>query len=118
LEFTLGQYLNDEREFAAVMTLSEFLSLISFTTPFGCCLRMGWKANRGSGILVGLLIGVVLDVASFWGVRFVCKWAAHHPKPATQIPGWLVAAALLVWIFGFTFLGMWLTEFIIHDVAA
>jgi hypothetical protein len=100
------------------MTLTDVLSLASLTTPFFCSLAAGWKAGRGSGILIGLIVGLVLSVGCFWSVRFIFKWAYRHPKYAAHIPGWLLFPALVVWIMGFACLGMWLSEFVIHDAAA
>ena len=107
------------------MTFTELMSLIAFTTPFFCSLESGWKADRGFGILIGLIVGLVLSIGSFGGVRVFSRWVRHYPKLSTPHPGaiwigvsWLLCVALLVWILGFTFVGMWLTKFVIHDVAA
>jgi len=105
------------------MTFTELMSLISFATPFICSLEAGWKADRGFGILIGLIVGSVLSVGSFLGVRFLSRWIGRHPKLSTPHPGaiwmgvsWLLCVALFVWILGFTFVGMRFTAFIIHDV--
>lgn len=101
------------------------MSLISFTTPFIGSLEAGWKADRGFGLLIGLIVGSVLSVGSFVGVRLLFKWIKPHPRLSTPHPGaiwigvsWLLCAALFVWIFGLTFVGMWFTKFVIHHVAA
>jgi hypothetical protein len=107
------------------MTFTELMSLIAFTTPFFCSLESGWKADRGFGILIGLIVGLVLSIGSFWGVRVFSRSVRHHLKLSTPHPGviwvgvsWFLWVALFVWIFGFAFFGMWFTKFVIHDVAA
>jgi hypothetical protein len=107
------------------MTFTELMSLISFTTPFICSLEAGWKTDGGFGILIGLVIGSVLSVGSFLGVRFLFRWVGRHPKLSAPHPGaiwigvsWLLCVALFVWILSFTFVGMWFTKLIIHDVVA
>src|ERR1700679_386565 len=107
------------------MTFLELMSLISFTTPFFCSLEAGWKADRGLGILIGLIIGLLLSIGSFLGVRFFFRWIVCYQKHSTPHPGvlwiiasWLLFVALFVWIMGFTFVGMWFTKFVVHNVAA
>jgi hypothetical protein len=106
------------------MKFTELMSLIAFTTPFFCSMESGWKADRGFGILVGLVVGLALSVGSFWGVRVFSRWVRHHPKLSAPHPGvawiglsWLLCVALFVWIFGFAFFGMWVTKFVIRGVA-
>ena len=107
------------------MTFTELMSLLAFTTPLICSLESGWKAGRGVGILIGLIVGSALSAGSFWGVRVFSRWVRDHPKLTTQHPGviwvglsWFLCVALFLWIFGFAFVGMWFTRFVIHDVAA
>jgi hypothetical protein len=107
------------------MTFNELMILIAFTTPLFCSMRSGWEVDRGFGILIGSIIGLVLSVGSFWGIRVFFKWVGNHPKLSTPRPGviwigvsWFFFVALFVWILGFVFIGIWFTKFIIHDVAA
>jgi hypothetical protein len=105
------------------MNFAELMSLISFTTPLFCSLGAGWKEGRGFGILIGLVVGLVFSVGSFFGTRMLFKWVIRHPKLGKTHPGffwiglsWFLCVALAAWIFGFTFLGMWLTKFVIHGI--
>jgi hypothetical protein len=107
------------------MTFIELLSLLAFTTPFIFSMESGWKADRGFGILIGLIVGLTLSFGSFAGVRFFSRWIRRHSKLVTPHPGifwiglsWLLCVALFLWIFGFSFFGMWLTKLIIHNRAA
>ena len=107
------------------MTFTELMSLIAFTTPFFCSLKSGWEANRGFGILIGVIIGLVLGGGSFWGVRVLFSWVRRHPKLGSAHPGafwigllWLLCAALFLWVLSFAFLGVWFTKFVIHYVVA
>jgi hypothetical protein len=107
-----------------LMTFNELMSLVAFTTPFICSLESGWKADKSLGALLGLIVGLILSVGSFLAVRFLFKRVRHHPKLSTANPGviwtgisWILAVAVFVWIFGFAFFGMWLTRFVIHNIA-
>jgi hypothetical protein len=107
------------------MTFIELLSLLAFTTPFFCSLESGWKAGKGFGILIGLIVGLALSFGSFAGIRIFSRWMVRHSKLGTPHPGifwiglsWLLFAALFLWIFGLSFFGMWLTKLIIHNRAA
>ena len=88
-------------------------------------MEAGWKADRGLGIFIGLIIGLLLSIGSFLGVRFFFRWIVRYQKHSTPHPGllwivasWLLFVALFVWIMGFTFVGMWFTKFVVHNVAA
>jgi hypothetical protein len=107
------------------MTFIELLSLLAFTTPFICSLESGWKADKGFGIVIGLIVGLALSFCSFAGMRILSRWIRRHPKFATPHPGifwiglsWLLCAAVFLWIFGLSFFGIWLTKLIIHNSAA
>jgi len=109
------------------MTFYELTCLIAVTTPLFCSLESGWKTGSWLGILVGLIIGLVLAFGDFWGVRAIFRRVIRHPKLGTSNPNpsvfwigmsWFLCAAMIVWIFGFAFIGMWLTKFVIHHVAA
>lgn len=106
------------------MTFTELMSGLSLTTPFFCSLVAGWKAG-GLGVLLGLMVGLASSAGGFLDVRILFRWVDRHPKLGSPHPGlywigisWLLCIVLAVWIFGFAFLGMWLTERIIHDGAA
>jgi uncharacterized membrane protein len=94
------------------MTFPELLSLLAFTTPFFCSLGTGWKADRGLGVLIGLIVGMVFGVVSFWGARKLFEQIANHPDAT------LFQAGVVFWILGFIFGGIWFTTFVIHHVAA
>ena len=103
------------------MTFIELLMLLSITTPFGCSMVSGWKADRWHGLLMGLVIGAVLSIVCFYGVRLIRRVIWHHPKLRAPHPGaiwivasWLLVYALMAWLFGFAILGMFSTEFVIH----
>jgi hypothetical protein len=103
------------------MTFIELLSLLAFTTPLFCSLESGWKADRGFGIMIGLIIGLVLSFGSFAGVRFFSKLLLRHIRLRMPHPGifWsgllcLLFAAMPLWILGLSLFGMWFTKLIIH----
>ena len=50
------------------MTLGENLIFLSVTTPFLCGVFAGWQVG-GAGIVTGLLVGVVVSLLNFIGVR-------------------------------------------------
>jgi hypothetical protein len=93
------------------MTFPELFSLIAFTAPFFSSLETGWKADSGLGVLVGLILGTVLGVISFWGTRKLFKQIAKHPDTT------LLQAGVVLWALGFTFGGMWFTTFVVHHVS-
>jgi hypothetical protein len=93
------------------MSFPELLSLLAFTTPFGCCAIEGWNAGRSFGLFIGLIVGLVLSMGSFLGTKMLFKQIAQHPDLI------LLQAGLVLWILGFIWGGMWLTTFVIHHVA-
>jgi hypothetical protein len=107
------------------MTSAELLTLLSITTPLFCSLAVGWKTARGFGILIGLFVGLALGIGSFFGMRIVLnRMFSRYSKLGETHPGvlwiglsWLLCVALIVWIFGSTFLGMWFTDFAAHKIA-
>ena len=107
------------------MTFTELMSLLAFTTPLMASLESGWEAGRGFGILAGLIVGLILSLGSFRGMRAYFRWDRHHQQVSPPHRGvvwiglsWLLCFAMVIWIFAFVFFGMWLTKFIIHYVAA
>jgi hypothetical protein len=106
------------------MTILDLMSFISITTPVGVSLSVGLNTHTGSGLLVGLIIGLISGIGSFFGMRRFSGWIARHPKLGQAQPGffwtgaaWFLFVALFVWIIGFTFMGAWLTEFIVQKIA-
>ena len=107
------------------MTFTALLSLIAFTAPVIVSLGTGWKAGRGFGLLIGLVVGLAFGVGSFWGLRVFAKWISRHPNLSTAHPGavwislsWLLCAAVFVCIGGVSLLGLLFTNFVIHHVCA
>src|SRR6187402_2353023 len=103
------------------MTFTELMSLIALTTPFSCSVWSGWNAGKGFGVLTGLVVGLVLGIACFLGVRVISRWIGGHPKLRAPPQGtiwiglsWLLAAALFAWILGFSFSGMWVARLVVR----
>jgi hypothetical protein len=106
------------------MTLSEMICGISVTTPVLCSLLAGWKADRVIGGLIGLIIGLGLGLGSFCGMRFyLFRWPARHPLGTGNsasfrnvLARFLGGIAIAVWIFAFSFIGMWFTDLAFHGL--
>lgn len=107
------------------MTFLELMSLIAFTTPFFCSLETGWKLGGGLAVQVGLIVGLVLAIGSFWGTKILFRKVRHYPRLGKPHPGvisiglsWSLCVALFLWILGSACLGIWLTKLITHHLVA
>ena len=107
------------------MTFTELLSLMAFVAPVVGSSDTGWRAGSGVGLLIGLIVGSVFGVGSFFGVRVCDRWIGRHPKLSTAHPGafwiglsWFLCAALIIWIGGVSVVGLLFTKLIIRHVAA
>lgn len=111
--------------FTILMRLIAFTAPMAFWTPLICGGVEGWYAPERFGIWIGLLVGSGSGVVSFLGVRCLSRWGVRHPKLSAPHPGaswigvaWLLCAGLFAWVICFNFVGLWLTKFVIHAVAA
>ena len=107
------------------MTFTELMSLMAFLTPLVSSVDTGWRSHRGLGASIGFIVGLLLGVGCFYGLRLFGRWIIHHPKLSAPSPGvfwlglaWLSCLAMFVWMLGFALAGMWFTKFVIHHVAA
>ena len=99
------------------MNFAQFISMLSFTTPFFCSAKAGWDSNRWIGSGFGLLIGSIIGLFSFYSIVYVLKKIRSHPELSQQNPkdGWLLFSVFLCFalaavVFMFSFLSMWTTE--------
>ncbi len=103
------------------MPLYPFLHLLSFTVPTSWGLALGWKAGGIRGAVTGLIIGLALGFPCCRGILYVVYHLANsqREKQHTSLY-WIALTGLIwlviaVWVSGFTWAGVALTQFLMKQ---
>ena len=105
------------------MTFTELMSLMAFLAPLVGSVDTGWRTHDRLGGFVGLIVGLLLGVGCFYGLRLFDRWIKRRPKLGSNGLfwiglSWFLCLALFVWMIGFAIAGAWITKFVIHHVVA
>jgi hypothetical protein len=98
----------------------EYLSLVAGVTVFICAFMEG----RTAGVLgtsVGLVLGLSIGLAAFWGTRAALKWTCGrlsldepNVPPLRLAFSWFICLAAFIWMAVLGIIVIWVTRHVIR----